>query len=54
MKKKIKDLTVIEIASICKKYKRCLDCPFNSEHRICDLPCNVEEDYLEQEVEIDE
>lgn len=54
MKKKIKDLTVIEIASICKKYKSCLDCPLNNEHRICDLPCNVEEEDLEQEVEIDE
>lgn len=50
MKKKIKDLTVIEIINICKTYKTCLDCPLNSKYRICDMPCNVEEEYLEQEI----
>lgn len=55
MKKKIKDLTIEEMASLCRKQDNCIDCPFDYGYSyqcpICELKNRND---LESEVEVDD
>jgi len=58
MKKKIKDLTLNEFFSICKKYKGCCGIPECPLHQLnigeCPATVDINDSCLEKEVEIDE
>ena len=53
MKKKIKDLTLEEIANICKTYAGCTHCPLEiKNYRLCKH--HILGKYGEQEIEVED
>ncbi|MBO7691935.1 MAG: hypothetical protein J6T10_04785 [Methanobrevibacter sp.] len=56
MRKKIGDLTLRETKIICKKYRRCENCPLFPKDEFFCLLNSVwfEEKYLDQEIEVKE
>ena len=54
MKKKIKDLTVLEIRNMCKEYQQCSRCPLHNFMAVCSKPDDLTTLQLKSEVEVDE